>query len=117
MIVEDGKERARKRGKPPMLPPPDSTVWPEQYRGDKWKPIYWHLFKGRCQLCMYSFDQPKSRQMLDKWHGETRWLLCTNHPDCPGQLCEVLPTGKCRNFKTKWWRRPRPKREASRSGG
>ena len=109
MIVEDGRERVRRRGKPLVMPPPESTVWPEQCRGKNWKRVYWHLFKGRCQLCMYSFGLPKSRQMLDKWHGETRLVLCTNHPACPGELREVLPTDTCRNYKPKWWRPPRSK--------
>jgi hypothetical protein len=29
--------------------------------------------------------------MLDKWHGETRLLLCTNHPAGPGELRVVTP--------------------------
>jgi hypothetical protein len=34
------------------------------------------------------------------------FLVCTNHPDSPGELREVLPTGMCRNFKAVRWLRP-----------
>jgi len=44
---------------------------------------------------------------MDKWHGETRLLLCTNHPASPGELREVLPVDTCRNFKPKPWHLPR----------
>lgn len=105
-VGEDGKKQ-RKRWKPPLkVPPPDCTVWPEQYRGDKWKPVYAILFGGRCQMCAYSCPLPKSRQILDKIHGQYRLLLCTNHPSCPGELCEVLPIETCRNFEPKRWRTP-----------
>jgi hypothetical protein len=85
------------------------VVWPEQYRGKRWKSVYAILFAGRCQLCAYSFDLPKSRQLLDKWRRVTRLLLCTNHPADPGRLCEVLPIDTCRNFRAKPWKRPRAK--------
>jgi len=91
----------------PRVPPPDSPIWPEQYRGENWKPGYALLFGGRCQLCAYSFALPKSRQLLDKFHGEPRLLLCTNHPGSPGELCEVLPIETCRNFRAKRWPRYR----------
>ena len=109
MVVEEGRVKGRRRGKRPVMPPAESKVWPEECRGRKWKPIYAHLFMGRCQLCAYSCPLPKSRQMLDKWRGETRLLLCTNHPAGPGELREVLPTDTCRNFKPKWWRLPQSK--------
>ncbi|MEN6335765.1 MAG: HNH endonuclease, partial [Phycisphaerales bacterium] len=48
-------------------------------------------------------------QLRDKWTGTTRLLQCTNHPACPGEIEEVLPTDTCRNFKPKWWGRPRKK--------
>lgn len=97
---------ARRAGRRPLdIPPADSAVWPEEYRGKNWKPIYACLFAGRCQLCAYSCPLPKSRQMLNKWHGEPRLLLCTNHPAGPGELREVLPVDTCRNFKAKHWQR------------
>ena len=91
------------------VPPADSPIWPEEYRGKRWKSVYAILFAGRCQLCAYSCRLPKSRRLLDKWRRVTRLLLCTNHPSEPGELCEVLPIDTCRNFKAKSWKRPRTK--------
>jgi len=88
------------------VPPPDCAIWPEQYRGKNWKSVYAILFAGSCQLCAYSSPLPKWRELRDKLHGETRLLLCTNHPDTPGELREVLPIGTCRNFQQKRWQRP-----------
>jgi len=107
---DKGKNKTRVvRKRQPGVPPPESNVWPEEYRGENWKPAFAVLFAGRCQLCAYSCPLPKSRQMLDKWRGETQLLLCTNHPASPGELCEVLPTDTCRNFKAKSWKPPRLK--------
>ena len=92
------------------VPPADSTVWPEQYRGKRWKSVYAILFAGRCQLCAYSCALPKSRQLMDKFQSNTRLLLCTNHPDSNGELREVLPLDTCRNFKPKRWQPCRAKR-------
>ena len=64
----------------PRVPPPESEVWPEECRGENWKPIYAILFAGKCQLCAHSCPLPKSRRMLDKWSGMTRLLHCTNYP-------------------------------------
>jgi hypothetical protein len=89
----------------PGVPPPESEIWPEEYRGKRWKPIYAQQFAGRCQLCAYSCPLPKLRQCLDEYIGIPRLLLCTNHPVEPGALREVLPTGTCRNFKARCWRR------------
>jgi hypothetical protein len=44
---------------------------------------------------------------MDKLAWLPTFLLCTNHPDSPGQLREVIPTGMCRNFKAARWLRPR----------
>lgn len=96
-----------KGGRRVRVPPPESEVWPEQFRGKRWKSIYAILFAGKCQLCAYSCPLPKSRQLLDKWLGVARRLLCTNHPDCGGELREVLPIDTCRNFKAKSWLPPR----------
>lgn len=107
-----GKDKDKgKRGRhhptrqPVHVPPPDSSLWPEQYRGKNWKPVYAILFAGRCQLCAYACPPSKWRQMEDKFHGEPRLLLCTNHPDSPGELHEVLPIETCRNFQPKRWQR------------
>ena len=91
------------------MPPAESKVWPEQYRGKRWKRVYGILFAGRCQLCAYSSALPKSQQLTDRWLGVTRLLLCTNHPASAGELREVLPTDTCRNFKAKSWLPPRAK--------
>jgi hypothetical protein len=99
LLVRDFPRRQRLAG----VPPADSTIWPEQYRGEKWKSVYGIMFQGKCQLCAYSFEQPKSRQILDRLHGQSRLILCANHPRCPGELMEVLPTETCRNFKAKQW--------------
>ncbi len=96
----------RRRKKPLKVPPPDCTVWPEQYRREHWKSVYAILFARRCQLCAYSCPLPKSRQLLNRIHGQTRLLLCTNHPSFPGELCEVLPIETCRNFKKTRWQPP-----------
>ncbi len=97
------------------VPPADSPIWPEEYRGKRWKSVYAILFAGRCQLCAYSCRLPNSRRLLDKWWRVTRLLLCTNHPSEPGELVEVLPIDTCRNFKAKSWQRPRPRRVQGRS--
>ncbi len=99
LLVRDFPRRQQLKG----VPPADSEIWPEQYRGARWKPVYGIIFQGRCQLCAYSCEQPKSRQILDRIHGQARLVLCTNHPKSPGQLREMLPTETCRNFKAKAW--------------
>lgn len=100
----------------PRVPPPESDVWPEEYRGENWKPAYAFLFEGKCQLCAHSCPLPKSRQLMDKYQGNTRLLHCTNHPAHPGGIVEVLPTDTCRNFRLKYWRRARtgPAQDAKR---
>ena len=110
---KNGKNPVRRFHKRPEVPPPDSPVWPEEYRGRRWKPVYAFFFAGKCQLCAYSFAQPKSLRLREKCHGQSRLLLCTNHPNNPGELIEILPTETCRNFKKKSWRPPRPKHVAS----
>lgn len=113
--VKQGKGKPGRPRKWPVqrVPPADCEVWPEQYRGERWKPVYAVLFMGKCQTCAYSCAQTKSRQILDKIHGVDRLLLCTNHPDSGGKLCEVLPIETCRNYKMKSWQTPsgRPEKE------
>jgi len=94
----------------PRVPPPESDVWPEPYRGVRWKPIYAFLFAGKCLLCAHSCPLPTSRQLEDKWRGVSPRLHCTHHPSSPGEIREVLLTDTCRNFKPKFWRPPRAKR-------
>ncbi|MHC4517368.1 MAG: HNH endonuclease [Planctomycetota bacterium] len=96
-----GKRQRQRKRRAPGVPPPESKVWPEEYRGKRWKSVYAILFAGRCQLCAYSSALPKSRQLTDKWRGVTRLLLCTNHPGSGGKLREVLPIDQCRNFKAR----------------
>jgi hypothetical protein len=88
----------------PPVPPPDSDVWPPEYRGARWKRIYATLFAGKCLLCQYSFAQPASRQAHDRWLRQDTPLLCTNCAACPGEMIEVRRTDTCRNFKRKHWR-------------
>ncbi len=97
------------------VPPPESELWPEEYRGRQWKPVYALLFAGKCQFCRYALRPPRSRRLRDKWLGEAPTLLCTNHPDNPGLLREVLPTETCRNFGARRFRRAPapPKRPVS----
>jgi hypothetical protein len=99
------KKQPRPKWKPPRVPPPDSDIWPEEYRGKNWKSVHAVLFAGKCQLCAYSCPLSKWRQGEDKFHGQPRLLLCANHPACPGELHEVLPVETCRNFKPKRWGR------------
>lgn len=111
-IQEKGRAQASVAAeRRPGVPPPESEIWPEEYRGKRWKPIYAKRFAGRCQLCAYSCPLPKLRQLLDEYMGVPRLLLCTNHPAEPGELREVQPTGTCRNFKARCWKR-RPSRPA-----
>jgi len=106
---KEGADRLALKRRLAHLPPPDSDVWPPEYRGERWKRAYALLFAGRCLLCAYSFPQPESRRMRDRWLRQDTPLLCTNHPACPGEMIEVLRTETCRNFKAKCWRRARPK--------
>jgi hypothetical protein len=94
----------------PKVPPPECDIWPEEFRGERWKPIYAFLFAGKCVLCTHSTPLPRSRRLLDKRLRVSHRLHCTNHPCNPGGLEEVLLTDTCRNFKPKWWRRSRAKR-------
>lgn len=93
--------------RPRHLPPPESESWPEYCRGTLWDWESARFFVGRCQLCAYSCPPPATRRRLDKLVGLPTFLLCTNHPDSGGALREVMPTGTCRNFKVKCWRRCR----------
>jgi hypothetical protein len=98
------KAAAPRFHKRPQVPPPDSSVWPKEYRGQRWKGVYAFFFAGKCQLCAYSFAGPVWRQWRTLNRNETRMVFCTNHPSFPGELVSMLPTSTCRNFKKKaWW--------------
>ena len=102
----------RRRARALRLPPPDSTVWPEEYRGERWKRAYGVLFAGKCQVCAYSCPLSKWRQSMDRCMGMPRLLLCTNSLDSPGELVEMLPIETCRNFMQKHWRSARRHEES-----
>jgi hypothetical protein len=86
------------------VPPPESELWPEFCRGERWRPIFAYLLAGKCQLCAYSCPQPRASRLLGKCAGLPTLLVCTNHPNSAGELRDVLPTETCRNFKAKcWW--------------
>lgn len=100
--------KARAGGKRrPRVPPPESEVWPVWCRGKLWEPVFARWFAGRCQLCAYSCEPPEGRRRRDALAGLLTMLLCTNHPDTPGKLREVLRTDRCRNFQAKLWLPPR----------
>ncbi len=113
-------KKARKASQGPgrrrwRVPPPESEIWPEEFRGERWKSIYATLFAGRCQVCAYSCPLPKTRQWRDRLVGVERLLLCTNREGGGGELCEVLPIDTCRNFKPKPWQ-PQRSKGARRQG-
>ncbi len=91
------------------IPPPESELWPPWCRGELWNWEAARFYVGRCQLCAYSCQPSKGRRRLDKLTGLPTFLVCTNHPDSPGELRDVIPTGMCRNFKQKRWLRARMK--------
>ena len=75
------KKPPRPKWTPPRVPPPDSDIWPEEYRGKNWKSVFAVLFAGKCQLCAYSCPLSKWRQGEDKFHGEPRRAApCRGHP-------------------------------------
>src|SRR4030043_1343298 len=53
----------------PRVPPPDSEIWPQEYRGKRWRPSYANRFAGKCQLCAYSCPLTEFRQLLDAYIG------------------------------------------------
>ena len=89
--------------RPAYMPPAESELWPVHCRGKLWTWEAARYYVNRCQLCAYSCRPSAFRQRLDNSAWLPTFLLCTNHPDSPGQLREVIPTGLCRNFKAKQW--------------
>jgi hypothetical protein len=101
--------RVRVAGQLRRLPPPESELWPPWCRGELWNWESAKFYVGRCQLCAYSCQPSEGRRRLDKLTGLPMFLVCTNHPDSPGRMREVIPTDTCRNFKTKYWMAERVK--------
>ncbi len=95
--------RVRVGGRQKRVPPPESELWPPWCRGELWNWESARFYVGRCQLCAYSCQASERRRYLDKRTGLPTFLVCTNHPESPGRMREVIPTDKCRNFKTKLW--------------
>jgi len=81
------------------LPPIDSEVWPPCCRGELWEWNVARYYVNRCQLCEHACRPPESRRQREFAAFLPSALLCTEHPESPGQLREVWPTGWCRNFK------------------
>ncbi len=103
------KERTKIRGGGRRIPPPESELWPPWCRGELWNWDTARFYVGRCQLCAYSCQPSEGRRTLDKLTGLPTFLVCTNHPDSPGKLRDVIPTNTCRNFQYKYWFPPRAK--------
>jgi hypothetical protein len=114
-----GQKKPRQKGhqqgygtvpvRPGRIPPPESELWPPWCRGELWNWEAARFYVGRCQLCAYSCQPSQGRRRLDKLTGLPTFLVCANHPDSPGELRDVIPTGMCRNFKQKRWLRARLK--------
>ena len=92
------------------LPPVESEVWPSGAGGNFGTPSC-EVLCGRCQLCEHACRQPESRRRREPWVSACQPLLCTEHPECPGKLREVWPTGTCRNFRPVRVERPRARRK------
>jgi hypothetical protein len=107
---EKAKMRAPHGGKRTgRVPPAQSALWPLWCRGKLWTREAARWFAGRCQLCAYACPPTEGRQRLDKLASLPTLLICTNHPDSPGRMREVMPTQKCRNFRAARWQPPRLK--------
>ncbi len=99
--------------KPPRglrLPPIDSEVWPIWCRGELWEWDVARYYVNRCQLCEHAWRPPEIRRRINAMGGLFTPLFCTEHPECPGRLREVWPTGWCRNFRRVHVERPRKTR-------
>jgi len=94
------------------LPPIDSDVWPAGCRGRLWDWSVARFYVRRCQLCAHACRPPESRRQRESEAFLPFTLLCTEHPDSPGQLREVWPTGWCRNFRPVRVERPRVRRRS-----
>jgi hypothetical protein len=121
--MQEGKGCGMGRGgclvaskRPRSMPAPESDLWPEWCRGKLWTWELARFYVGRCQLCVYACPPTEGRRRRDMTAFLPTYLLCVNHPDSPGQLREVMPTGMCRNFKAARWLRPRSG-SAKKGGG
>ena len=94
------------------LPPIDSDVWPAGCRGRLWDWSVARFYVRRCQLCEHAWRAPESRRRMNDMVFLPTPLLCTEHPDSPGRLREVWPTGWCRNFRPVRVERPRVRRRS-----
>jgi len=115
MARAKGDNEARERGwvaRAPgrHMPPAESELWPEHCRGKNWTWEAARFYVGRCQLCAYSSQPSEGRRRLDRLANLPTFLVCTNHPDSPGQLRDALPTDTCRNFKERQWIAERPRK-------
>jgi hypothetical protein len=105
-----GKTRTPRGGKRGgRVPPAQSDLWPVWCQGKLWTREAARWFAGRCQLCAYACPPPEGWRRLSKRAALPSFLICTNHPDSPGRMREVMPTETCRNFMAQRWRPPRVK--------
>ncbi len=104
-----GKKAAWRGERRVAVPPAESEFWPVWCWGKLWTREAARWFAGRCQLCAYACPPPEGRRRLDKRAGLPSFLICTNHPDSPGRMREVMPTETCRNYKAPHWLPPRSK--------
>ena len=98
---------------PKGWPAKDSELWPTYCRGKEWDRGLAMLFVGKCQMCEHACHPPEARRRMDAMAFLPEFLLCTQHPDCPGRLRQVTPTQTCRNFRR---RRERVKRRKLADG-
>lgn len=89
------------------LPPPESEVWPIWCRGELWDPVTAKYYIERCQLCEHACRASETRRRLNDAAFLSTPLLCTEHPDSPGKLREMMPTDMCRNFRPVRVEKPR----------
>ncbi len=92
-------------------PPAESELWPEYCRGKRWRRELAMLYVGKCQMCEHACRPPEARRRMDAMAFLPEFLLCTEHPDSPGQLRQVTPTQICRNFRQRREQRTRVERK------
>jgi hypothetical protein len=99
-------------------PAKDSDLWPESCRGDKWNRGTAMLYVGKCQMCEHACHPPEGRRRMDAMAFLPTFLLCTRHPDHPGQLHQVDPMQRCANYHRRRARQQprRRKRRNDRTG-
>jgi hypothetical protein len=107
-MVRKGKSDKRREGWPPR----ESELWPASCRGEYWDERVAVFYVGHCQMCTYAAPPSEGQRFIEKKLMLPTFLLCTNHPDHPQQLRDVMPTQTCRNFKMKAWRPVRRRSQA-----